>query len=1150
MATILRTYKYINLFTGYYLKSYQSNFSPLKLILKSNYAALHPDRNYATVAVTKFLHDKPKPTPGKIVELIKERYLQNRSSMYPEVDLLLKSIVNENSSVLPASIGLVLEKDIQLLIHCCGKAMKGEMPSVRSKLLNTLWQVFKTTGLPLNVSHYNALLSAYLENEQDFSPAEILLEMSNNNIQPDELTYEYLLTYYCRNGNIEEANRILNFLKESEIPVNENIFNALIIGNAEANDINGALNILSIMKGMGCRPTSKTYASLLTAYAKKGDIENILKTLENCEHKDIIILDKYKMDIIYHLVRNGHKEHIAEMLSTLSRDTSFHMENKNLISRLMQIREVDVAIKVLLASKKAGIPENQLNAAAQPFARNITKLDWPEEKIIESFNLLESEGFNMYEDALYHCLDEKIIIYTVPLLRAWSKLGFQVREPLFWPLLANYGSGNVQGVLETLQLMKNEFAVKPSLETLTRFVLPFIKTSNPRDIMDTLIRDCQIPAELTVNAVLYHDLSKNKIDSALISAKHSAGYNINYNTRLLYPLLENALKKTDDLTSYNLIKSIIQGKNTTGERRESGDRQQGYFILPTLRTINLGFKLKEFSEKGDLKAAQNCIQELKRYNRCKLSIDKLLSYFDLLVKNDKLEDALQLLEDFAPEEMCTIRYNKETRDQCTSSLSSMAEKGIVEGVNKLYDFLSKKDMDAAMQLTESLVQVHLVQNNPKAAIEVVKKIQKDHGYIPARTKLMKALIESEEVESLQWLTDFSIKHQGESVTLLPLAVAFLKCQRIRQCRRILESANSPLRDDLVRNSVNTFFAEDDISSVKEYIQVTKGLVSINRNILYDMLLEKYSLLNNWKEGLALWQQMQTEKVTPSELFLVILEELLNRNEQSVPFSVPKSIYDQEEQNDFYTKLTKIYLKTKAYPSREFLDHLVHNLVEAGNTKMIELIENNWLNLYAKYLKNKPIKFDACVKSNEVHSYLSKIKKSVDTGDNVELMKFIKSIDFSSVKYLLSHPESVNLFESLAVQINLDRRNSFFKPLLAVLSYYFIKDDPRAVELWDNSTKNLHQSYSSYSFLTKSFILTDNFDKLPQLAMRLDQCENHNKRMFYEAFLNAYAGQNKYEDGLRVLAKFKPKPREVKQEKSEDKVENTDDLPPVKSQVAL
>ena len=90
------------------------------------------------------------------------------------------------------------------------------------------------SGVKLTTSHYNALLNVYLENEQDFSPAEILLEMSNNDIEPDDLTYEYLITQYCRKGDIAEANKILSYLKENEIPINENIFNAFIIGNAEA----------------------------------------------------------------------------------------------------------------------------------------------------------------------------------------------------------------------------------------------------------------------------------------------------------------------------------------------------------------------------------------------------------------------------------------------------------------------------------------------------------------------------------------------------------------------------------------------------------------------------------------------------------------------------------------------------------------------------------------------------------------------------------------------------------------------------------------------------------------------------------------------------------------------------------------------------
>ena len=78
--------------------------------------------------------------------------------------------------------------------------------------------------------------------------------------------------------------------------------------------MNGALNILNIMAEMGYKPSSITYAALLTAYAKEGDIKNILKTFKICESKDIIILDKYKMDIVHSLALNGYEEHIDKVI--------------------------------------------------------------------------------------------------------------------------------------------------------------------------------------------------------------------------------------------------------------------------------------------------------------------------------------------------------------------------------------------------------------------------------------------------------------------------------------------------------------------------------------------------------------------------------------------------------------------------------------------------------------------------------------------------------------------------------------------------------------------------------------------------------------------------------------------------------------------
>lgn len=93
---------------------------------------------------------------------------------------------------------------------------------------------FYCLDFQFNVNHYNCLIEVYLENEKDFSPTEILSEMLNNNIQPNTLTYENLLNYYCRKGQMSDANKILQYFKEKQIPVTEKIFSALIIGNAEA----------------------------------------------------------------------------------------------------------------------------------------------------------------------------------------------------------------------------------------------------------------------------------------------------------------------------------------------------------------------------------------------------------------------------------------------------------------------------------------------------------------------------------------------------------------------------------------------------------------------------------------------------------------------------------------------------------------------------------------------------------------------------------------------------------------------------------------------------------------------------------------------------------------------------------------------------
>lgn len=45
-----------------------------------------------------------------------------------------------------------------------------------------------TAGAPYDVSHYNALLKTYLQNEFKFSPTDFLAKMEATNIQPNRVS--------------------------------------------------------------------------------------------------------------------------------------------------------------------------------------------------------------------------------------------------------------------------------------------------------------------------------------------------------------------------------------------------------------------------------------------------------------------------------------------------------------------------------------------------------------------------------------------------------------------------------------------------------------------------------------------------------------------------------------------------------------------------------------------------------------------------------------------------------------------------------------------------------------------------------------------------------------------------------------------------
>lgn len=63
--------------------------------------------------------------------------------------------------------------------------MPEELPEQRTLLVQKIWNILTERGIPMDISHYNALLRVYIENEHPFSPAQFLEELENKGIQPN-----------------------------------------------------------------------------------------------------------------------------------------------------------------------------------------------------------------------------------------------------------------------------------------------------------------------------------------------------------------------------------------------------------------------------------------------------------------------------------------------------------------------------------------------------------------------------------------------------------------------------------------------------------------------------------------------------------------------------------------------------------------------------------------------------------------------------------------------------------------------------------------------------------------------------------------------------------------------------------------------------
>ncbi|KAK8734064.1 hypothetical protein OTU49_005996 [Cherax quadricarinatus] len=579
MASLLRSGSFIRFFSGF-RQSWTTNVPGCEALTlqKLQMTPVHP-------SVTRLL------SAQKLVENVK-----GGSSLTQGIDKALYRIDTDIRRT-----GRIYKKDIEdifgeikalkhasstqslLLLRCCGSLVPEELPEVRNKLVQEIWDTLHELHIPLDISHYNTLLRVYLENEHKFSPTKFLADLEKNGIEPNRVTYQRLISRYCQEGDIDGATKILEFMKEKQLPVGENIFNSLIMGHSRANDMESAHKVLDVMKGSGLEPSTDTYTTLLVGYAEHGDIESLHSTLAECEAAELNLHDRELMEVVFALAVKGYKQHVPQIIEKFQKVQGYQQDAMNLTYRLLNAECHEVAYQIMSTMKISQNDDGETIPVGFFFIRHLVKSGTPTSVVMQYCQELRKNGQNIYasEVALGGALQYGLPEAAMFIMRVMNEDGASLRPHYFWPIILQYGKqGEIEKVYSTVKEMIS-FEVPLTLETCKHYVIPTALNHNDQETMIGALREAGMSLSSVINGCIAYHLDNGDIKAA---ADLVSRYRYRLTSILRHDLANVYVKMGDPVSTVVVLGQMvnhnqdvaIEDQNTEdeGAQQTSGREQQ------------------------------------------------------------------------------------------------------------------------------------------------------------------------------------------------------------------------------------------------------------------------------------------------------------------------------------------------------------------------------------------------------------------------------------------------------------------------------------------------------------------------------------------------------------------------------------------------
>uniref|UniRef100_A0A9J8BIM1 Leucine rich pentatricopeptide repeat containing n=1 Tax=Cyprinus carpio carpio TaxID=630221 RepID=A0A9J8BIM1_CYPCA len=808
-----------------------------------------------------------------------------------------------------------------LMLRSCGSLLPEVPLAERIELSQLIWDKLQELGATYDVSHYNALLKTYLQNEFRFSPTDFLAKMEAANVQPNRVTYQRLIAAYCEVGDIEGASTILGFLKSKDLPITEAVFNSLVTGHARAGDMDSAEGIFSVMKGAGIEPGPDTYLSLLSSYAEKGDIAKIKQTLETVENADIHLMDRDLMQVVFSLTKAGHQQYVPEIVEHMRHERGYVPDAMNLCLSLITHGHEETAFSVL-KSFTGLLAESQTSDSPDLgnfFLRHCVNMDkvniFTTENIVRFCKDLKDSGLHSspLQFTLQCALEAKKTGMAVELMRRMKEEGLPLRPHYFWPLFTHYQKEkNISGTLQALRAMQ-ELGVASDIDTFSIYILPsFPSVDSARTSLKVIVLDicafllfyvsvlkpfltwvdnCRRQVltwtfKLVVLSFFVENVAYflyNLIDSMNETEVHSKEEQI----REYFGLLKN-MNISISLNIFRGIRNILESYQVPElvkklERALELKIQYEADMSPAAYAMLINLCCRHDNAEEALKLK---MELARKDSEVALDAQKYVALVRVLSKHGKLEEAIDMLKEMKEKD---VQLRDSTISLLTLTMNTAAMKGDANTIRRLQETIFTLGLaKPSSNLCSPLITCYLESGNYAGAFDATVEVHKQYNQMPKIHDLICGLVEKGDAELLQKVMEFLSQERGEMMMLYDLYFAFLQTGRYKEARKIIETPGLRARPTRLQWFAEKCIAAQQMEPLENMVDMTFKLFECDRDDMYHYLLRLCKETNDWQKAEATWMKMQEENLAPRERTLRLLADILKNNDKEVPFEVPET----------------------------------------------------------------------------------------------------------------------------------------------------------------------------------------------------------------------------------------------------------------------